>query len=760
MPSQSSNSSPSVPQETLRETLRALAAAEGPEQIAATRSIPSREGTAVPFPGELHPDVAASLQAAGITALYSHQRQVWALAKEGRHVVMATPTASGKSLAFNLPVFDTLCRCPEATALYLFPTKALARDQLAALRAHWPGDGKEVDVYDGDTAVKKRRAIRSRCRLLITNPDMLHTALLPHHPSWHRFFSGLAHVVVDEVHQYRGVIGSHAANVFRRMRRICRFYGASPGFIAASATVANPAELMGRLTATDPEAVADSGAPAGRREFVFFNPPIVDRERGLREGSRSETVRIVLPFLRAGHRVIVFARSRRETEVIHAYLRESLEGEGLPADWVCSYRGGHLAAERRAVEADLREGRVRAVVTTTALELGIDIGGLDLAVLSGYPGSIAGTWQQAGRAGRGRDDSACILVAGNSPLDQYIVSHPDYFFGQPPERAALDPANPHVIASHLACGAFELPLEDGEVGPKERELLSGMAEEGKLHCSDGRWHWVGGSYPAAEVGLRSASPGALVLVDGEGSTIGTVDGAGAPLAVHEGAVYFHGGLSYVVEKLDREGGRALLHRRETDYLTEPVVRFTVVEGGPLLRNSRGAVEVRLVPLELTTGVTGFRRIQLFSHEYLGEEEIEPVESLLLTEGCAIEVPCGTGALAPAELQAGAYLLSRVAPLYVLSDAGDVGSSWRIEEGRRGVIYLYDRCPGGVGYGRRIFENCGKILRAAVEVAGECPCPRGCPSCLGPRPGASRDRKAAAVDFLGDLAGAVAGEDDD
>ncbi len=720
--------------------------------VTTLRTLAPRRGRSAPLPPSLHPSLRELLSRRGIGGLYSHQAEVWDLVAGGRDVVIATPTASGKSLAFHLPVFQSLQEDRTATALCLFPTKALARDQLEGMRDLWPGPRVEVDVYDGDTSQSARRRIRSACRVLITNPDMLHVGLLPHHPSWSRFFSGLGHVVIDEVHHYRGVFGSHAANVLRRLRRVCGFHGGRPLFIAASATIANPAELTATLTGSEPAAVLESGAPSGRKEFVFYNPPLVDRERGIRAGNWWETVRLVLPFLRAGRRAIVFARSRVETEIVLTYLQEALKKEGLPPSWVKGYRGGYLPAERRAIEEELRTGALRAVVSTTALELGIDIGGLDVCVMSGYPGSVASAWQQAGRAGRRFDDSAAFLVAENSPLDQFIVTHPDYFFGQPPEAAALNPDNPDILASHLACAAFELPLgEEEQFGGRDPSLaLEAMAGEGRLHRSGGSWHWVGGSYPAAEISLRSATAAPFTLVDaGTGEGIGVIDGPSAPLLAHEQAVYFHGGRSFVIESCDETGRVIRARPAEVDYFTEPVVSVRIDPGEQEEAVALGGVVLGWGAVDLITRVTGFRRMKLFTHQHLGEELLDLPESRMATTACSLTAGGGAaGGEGFAVMQGVGYLLSRVAPLYVLCDGRDVRSySQGTEGGARLTLHLCDNYPGGAGFSPRLFESFASLVTAAAEVARSCPCRDGCPSCFGPELAGAGRLKDQAAGFL-------------
>jgi DEAD/DEAH box helicase domain-containing protein len=742
---------------SLSEVLESLARDPSWRNVTARRTLPSRPASPEEVPEGIHPSLRDVLGARGIGSLYTHQVRVWDLLRDGKDVVMVTPTASGKSLAYHLPVLDELLRDPAATALYLFPTKALARDQFDDLETLWPGKKGTVGVYDGDTDPAARRRIRSSSRLVITNPDMLHTALLPHHPSWARFFAGLKYIVLDEVHQYRGVFGSHAANVFRRLERICGFHGSRPRFIASSATIANPDELSAALTGRSPVTVAESGAPAGRREFIFYNPPLLNAESGIRAGNWWETVRLVLPFITAGHRAIVFARSRVETEIILTYLGDALKKAGHPEGWVRSYRGGHLPAERRAVEKELREGTVRCVVSTTALELGVDIGDLDLCVISGYPGSVSGTWQQAGRAGRRFDDSAVFLVAENSPLDQFIITHPDYFFGQPPESAAVNPDNAHILKSHLACACFELPLRDGEdFGGKGKEAsLELLRDEEMLHHSGGEWHWVGQTYPAAGISLRSAAARAFRIVNAEtGVRVGEVDAQSAPLLIHREAVYLHRGQTYLIESLDPEERVALARPAAVDYFTEPLVSVDVEAAVPDRSETWGDVTLGHGEVQIITEVTGYRRLRLFTHEHLGEEELEFPADRMETTSCSLSLSSaafsGAGTLL---LQGLGYLLSRVAPLHVLCDTRDIRSHCRKGgEGADAVLHLYDNYPGGAGFSTLIFEQFPRLVAAAEEVARTCPCLKGCPSCFGAGTAVDPGAKVAAAAFLERISG--------
>ncbi len=618
---------------SLEQILEGLRAdAQTAARIKHWRHLAARPASVAGWPPDVDPRLLAALRQRGIEQLYTHQAHAVEAAQGGRNVVVVTPTASGKTLCYDLPVLDRLLAEPQARALYLFPTKALAQDQLAGLQAMEKELGVKLgaNTYDGDTPQGARPAIRQNARLVISNPDMLHAGILPHHTRWASFFQGLRYVVLDEIHTYRGVLGSHVANVLRRLKRVCAFYGASPQFICASATIANPLELADRLV-EEPFTLVDAeedGSPTGDKHLIFYNPPLVDRELGIRRSAVSDVRLLAERFLRADVQTIVFARARLTTEVLLTYLRDAARREGLPGEKVQGYRGGYLPNERRAIERGLREREVLGVVATNALELGINIGHLDLCIMTGYPGTVASTWQQAGRAGRRAGTSAAILVAGASPLDQYIVHHPDYFFGRSPERALLNPDNLVIAVNHLRCAAFELPFADGEPFgrfPHTREVLEFLEEEGLLRHSGRQWHWADQAYPAEAVSLRTAEMDNFTVLNAaeEGAVIGVVDRQSAPLLLHEGAVYMHGGEAYLVRELDWEGRMARVEPAQVGYYTQASASVTVEvmevveeEAGPATQKARGLVRMRSRP-------TSFKKVRLYTHEILGWGEIDP-----------------------------------------------------------------------------------------------------------------------------------------
>lgn len=646
--------------------------------VSAWRTLPSSQAQYVPIPSDLHPEITQVLVSSGIQSLYSHQAEAWEIVRSGKNPVIVTGTASGKTLCYNLPVLDRLLNDPEARALYLFPTKALSQDQLdnlkelrsisARLAANELGgifaDHTEpansanllsdlpFSVYDGDTPAHARPGIRTNARLVITNPDMLHTGILPHHTRWVEFLSNLQFVVIDEVHAYRGVFGSHVANVIRRLKRVARFYGAAPQFILTSATIANPEELAERLIEEPVVLVDGDGSARGTRHFVLYNPPLVDRELGIRRSALLESVRLAQDLLQYDVQTIIFGRARRTVELILTYLRQSdlppsssgLKTTGhnhhrLP-DSVRGYRSGYLPGMRREIERGLRQGEVRAVVATNALELGIDIGGMGASVLAGYPGTIAATWQQAGRAGRGSEASLAVLVTTASPLDQFLAKHPEYFFDRSPEHALINPDNLLILLAHLRCASFELPFWSGESFgnvPAEQlsEFLEFLREEGQVHRSGDKYFWMSDRYPAESLSLRSASSQrVLIQVPDEETwiTIGEVDTESAPWMVHPEAIYMHEAQTYLVESLDLDLHQARMRPAEVDYYTEPRSETTVqlleiFEESPV----PGAIK-RQGEINVTTQTVGFRKVRWFTHEQMGLGDLSLPPTDLQTTG--------------------------------------------------------------------------------------------------------------------------------
>ena len=616
------------------------------QRVTAWRRIPARPARYADWPSALDMRLPLALEALGIHRPYSHQARAVELALAGHHVLIVTPTASGKSLAYHLPTLHWLLNDPDARALYLFPTKALAQDQHQALQRLLDALHADIPaaIYDGDTPKSHRQALRDRARILFTNPDMLHTGILPHHTGWAPFFRGLRAVIIDEIHTYRGVFGSHVANVLRRLQRITRFYQgtsptastSAPTYLLASATIANPIEHGERLIEAPVAYVGENGAPAGEKHLIFLNPPLVDRELGVRRSNLLEAQQWGVEILREGIQTIFFARSRMGTELLLSYLREALTRLGLNNNLIQGYRGGYLPQQRRAIERALREGQLQAVVATNALELGIDIGQLQAAVLTGFPGTIASTWQQAGRAGRRQETSLALLIAGGSALDQYIIQHPDYFFQHPPEHALINPDNLIILTEHLRCAAFELPFQEDEPFgrfPLTPQVLALLEEEGEVMHAGDRWFWTSEAYPAGDVSLRTASPDRILILHTDTSqTIGEMDRETAPALLHPGAIYLHQGQTFLVEKLDWDAGHAWVQPVQVDYYTRAIstthARVLAVhqqaEEGPTLRG-HGDLEIR-------SQVTGYRRIKRWTHALLGYGQVDLPETVLETTG--------------------------------------------------------------------------------------------------------------------------------
>ncbi len=711
--------------------------------VTAVRHIPAQEAQYAPWPDAVDPTLVEALRARGIEQPYTHQAAAMEHALAGRHVVVVTPTASGKTLCYNAPVLSTVLRDPGARALYLFPTKALAQDQLAELQglAQIVGAAAQRDIgvftYDGDTPNDARRAIRARASVVLSNPDMLHAGVLPHHPRWARLFENLRFIVIDELHAYRGVFGSHLANVLRRLQRICRHYGANPTFICTSATIANPKALAEQLTEQPFELVAESGAPRGEKFFVLLNPPVVNQALGIRRSYLSEARRVALEFLRRNLQLIVFAQSRLATEILTTYLKDAFQGPPGATEAVRGYRGGYLPLRRREIERGLREGDVRAVVSTNALELGIDIGALDVCVMAGYPGTIASTWQRAGRAGRRSGRSAAVLVASSAPLDQFIVRHPSYFFDGTPEHALINPENLHVLLNHVKCAAFELPFQDGErfgrTPVNTDEVLQVLDEEGFVHLADGQWNWTHESYPADAISLRAITSDNFVIVDvTEGSrVIGETDYTSALSTLHEKAIYILEGALFQVERLDVEGRKAYVRSVDCDYYTDAITytKVNVLDeaetsmgeagagnrepgtgnGEPATANdgeagspapvegvagrgSEGSAGDVLVPqpnrsgrshgdVHVVSRVVGFKKIRFYTNENVGSGDLDLPEQQMHTTAYWLTIPRGVlldVPYSPDDRRDGvsglAYVMHSVAQLLLMCDRRDLGVS--------------------------------------------------------------------------------------
>jgi DEAD/DEAH box helicase domain-containing protein len=758
--------------------------------VTAVRRLPAVAAQYAPFPEALDARLVSALRTRGIEQLYTHQAAAIDHALAGRHVVVITPTASGKTLGYNAPVLNAILQDPSSRALYLFPTKALAQDQLAELqglcetiaaggtdlaagsdRSASPEIG--VFTYDGDTPQDARRTIRSRAHLVLSNPDMVHSGILPHHPRWAKLFENLRYVIVDELHAYRGVFGSHLCNVLRRLRRICRHYGSNPVFLCSSATIANPRELAERLIEQPFELVDRSGAPRGEKCFVFVNPPVVNHQLGIRRSYLSETRRIASEFLKRNLQLIVFAQSRLSTEILTTYLKDDFEGQPGAPERIRGYRGGYLPLRRREIEKGLREGAVRAVVSTNALELGIDIGALDVAVMAGYPGTIASTWQRAGRAGRRSSRSAAVMVASSAPLDQFIVRHPEYFFGASPERALIDPDNLHILVDHIKCGTFELPFTSEETFGKHdlTEILGVLSEQGLVHRADDAapWTWTNESYPADAVSLRSVSSDNFVVVDttGEPRVIGETDFTSGPGTLHPKAIYIVEAQLYQVEKLDFEGRKAFVRKIDCDYYTTAITYTKVTEidefasEGDVARDRQPSVRTH-GEVHVVSRVVGFKKIKFYTNENIGSGELDLPEQQMHTTSYWLTIPAAVLAQLPFasdDRRDGvvglAFALKQVAQLLLMCDGHDIGIS--IDSGepdgapsavaRDQRIFVYDNYPGGIGFSAPLFEMHGELLAKTKQLIAECACENGCPGCVGPAGYTGPLAKTAALRIL-------------
>ena len=715
----------------------------------AWRTLPPVAARTAPWPVGLDARIVDALGRRGIAAPYTHQAQAIDLALAGRDQVIVTPTASGKTLCYTAPVLQAILDDPQARALYLFPTKALAQDQLNEL--HGLVTAAELEVrtftYDGDTSPEARRKVRTAGHVVITNPDMLHTGILPHHTKWVRLFEHLRYIVIDELHTYRGVFGSHVANVLRRLLRICRFYGSDPIFICCSATIANPAELASKLTGRAVALVDDNGAPRGERTIALYNPPVVNRELGIRRGVVNATTDVAARLQAEGVQTIVFAGSRTRVEELTQYLREARGGAYPDAgpERVRGYRSGYLPRERREIEAALREGRLRTVVATSALELGIDIGGLDAAVLAGYPGTLASLWQQMGRAGRREAPSLAVLVASSSPLDQYAITHPEFLFGDSIEAGLIDPDNPVVAVEHVKCAVFELPVEDEEhaaLGPRTAALLDALDETGMVHRTAGRTYWSSEAFPASEVSLRAGAEQNVVIVDQgpPARIIGEIDRPSAMTLVHDEAIYVHDGRQFHVDHLDWEELKAYVRPVDVDYYTDGhlAVDLKVIdewEATPAADGADGAMVRGHGEVAVTYLATLFKKIRLHTHENIGWGKIRLPQDDMHTGAFWLALPddLEAGTDVEAALQGVGTMLRNVAPLLLMCDPRDLHLSTQARAPHTGLptVFLWEAIPGGVGFGQRLFDETPRLIAIARGLVDECACIEGCPGCVGP-----------------------------
>ncbi|HHW49353.1 MAG TPA: DEAD/DEAH box helicase [Clostridiaceae bacterium] len=707
--------------------------------------IPAREAVLCDFPDCIDARIVNALRSRGIYRLYSHQASAVNEVEKGRNIVVVTPTASGKTMCYNIPVLNSILKNQESRAIFLFPTKALSQDQMTELHELITEAGVDVKTftYDGDTPQSARKAIRQAGHIVMTNPDMLHNGILPHHTKWTKLFENLKYVVIDEIHHYRGVFGSHLANVIRRLRRICNFYGSNPQFICCSATIANPVELAEKIIGGKVVLIDNNGAPSGEKHIIFYNPPVVNKELGIRRSSLMEARMFAEMLIRNGIQTIVFTRSRLNVEVLLTYLKDIFHGKMRSENRVRGYRGGYLPKQRREIERGLRDGSVTGVVTTNALELGIDIGNLEACVLCGYPGTIASTWQQAGRAGRRNSVSAAILVASSSPIDQYIVNNPDYFFGSSPENGLINPDNLVILYNHIKCACFELPFQDDEKFGVEttQEILSYMEEARLVRHVGNRWHWMSDVFPSDEISLRSASNENFIIIDitePQHRVIGEVDRFAAPMLIHEEAIYIHEGQQYQVEKLDFDDKKAYVRKVDVDYYTDAnlAVDLKVLDvfredAGRKIQKSCGEVMV-------TALVTMFKKIKLYTHENIGYGPVNLPEIEMHTTSYWVSLPEELQRdITQLDMQNGLLGLSNVlansAPIYLMCDPRDIRVVHQVKSPftQKPTIYIYDNYPGGVGFSEKLYELHQELFVTAKRMIEQCSCESGCPSCVGP-----------------------------
>ncbi len=751
--------------------------------VCADETQPSSSGLYADIPPSLPPGIARALRARGVERLYDHQARALSFVTAGKHVVIATPTASGKSLCFHLPVLQAYASDRGARAIYLYPTKALARDQEANLRELMEAAdlGTAAVVYDGDTPGDARRAARERAGIVLTNPDMLHAGILPHHASWARYLQNLRYIVVDELHTYRGVFGSHVANVLRRLLRVARFHGSRPQIIGATATIGNPREHAARMFGVAPDdvaLVAESGAPRGERRFFLYNPPVVNSELGIRASYVKQAVRLAADLVRAEVPTIVFGHSRNSVEVMLRYLRDAVATEGSSIDptRIMAYRGGYLPEQRRDIERRLRAGEILCVVATNALELGIDIGELDAVVCAGYPGSVAATWQRIGRAGRRGAASIGVLVTSSAPLDQYLAREPDFLLGAPVEEAKIDPDNVEILVQHLKCAAFEMPFKRGETfgalpAEETAQALGFLERHRVVHESGGTFHWAADAYPANDVSLRSVGWDNVVIIDVERDrSIAELDWHSAHTMLHEQAIYQHDGECWQVERFDHDNHKAFVRRVEPDYFTTAMtyVQIAVLEESATAQVrswDTGWGEVSIVEK-----VAGYKKVKFHTHENAGYGDVRLPEIQMHTTAFWLTVPEsvrerieGGPAAAVDGLRGVGVALETVSTLALMCDPRDIGTTLGngLSEGPDGLssrgpspagaipgysptLFLYEHVPGGTGLAERIWEQREVLLARALRMIESCPCEAGCPSCVGP---GEPSRKSAATTLL-------------
>ncbi len=751
--------------QTLEELIKNLKKdKEFKDQIAYWHQIEGKAAKTIPFSKLIDERIQHALINRGITELYTHQYSAFEYATRNEHFVAVTPTASGKTLCYNLPVLQKILEKEESRSLYLFPTKALAQDQKSELNELIEEMGVPVKcfTYDGDTAPNIRQAVRKAGHVVMTNPDMLHSAILPHHTKWVSFFENLKYVIIDELHTYRGVFGSHVANVIRRLKRIANYYGSNPVFIMTSATIANPQELGETLIGEKVRLVNNNGAPRGKKHFLFYNPPIVNQALNIRKSSTFEVNTLAKHFLENKIQTIIFAKSRVRVEVILSHLQELTQKELGPKS-IRGYRGGYLPKQRREIEQGLRNGDIIGVVSTNALELGVDIGQLQVCIMNGYPGSIASAWQQAGRAGRRHTESLIIMVANSNPIDQYVISNPDYFFERSPESARLNPDNLIILVDHIKCAAYELPFKKGETfdGVEIEEVLEFLAEEQVLHQRVDKWYWMNDAFPAHGISLRSASQENVIIIDqseqAKPSVIGEMDRFSAMTLLHDEAIYLHQGIQYQVEYLDWEEKKAFVRQVGVEYFTDAnlAVNLKVLEEDESKREDYASLSFGDVMVNAKATI--FKKIKLTTFENIGSGPIHLPEEELHTNAMWLSFSSrllekyGEDLLEQALIGL-ANVFGHVAPVFVMCDRSDlhVIPQIKADHSELPTIFMYDRYPGGIGLAKEVYKKIELILNQVKSLIEFCPCEAGCPACVGASTTNSHNSKRVVLSLIHEL----------
>lgn len=718
------------------------------DQIVRIERLPARPAQYAVPRHALHPALQTTLEALDIQQLYTHQAAAIDHVRSGGHVVVVTSTASGKTLCYNVPVLETLLTDPGARALYLFPTKALAQDQLRGLIRY-----RDVSTdlpmvagtYDGDTPQTTRRKLRDEGNIILTNPDMLHQGIIPNHTRWGEFFTSLRYVVIDEIHAYRGIFGSNVANVIRRLLRICKHYDAHPQFICCSATIANPKELAEKLTGSSLEVISSDqdGSPKGPKSFLLWNPPFLDDTMVERRSANSDARDIMVELMRRRFPAIAFVRTRNGAELLYRYCQEGLlQVSPSMARMIRAYRGGYLPEERREIERQLFDGELLGVTSTNALELGIDVGALSASLMVGYPGTISSTWQQAGRAGRGTEESLAVLIAHNTPIDQYLMQNPAYFFGESPEHAVIDPDNPYIVLGHLRCAARELPIsteDEGVFGEYAPAVLDILEESGHVRPLSGKWYWTGGGYPASDVGLRNINDNTYTIVDTtqENQVIGSIDEIGAFTQTHTEAVYLHDAETYFVDNLDLQQRIAYVRKADVDYYTQAITETNIRVDQEESQKTWNKSKIYFGDVTVTTTVVMFRKIKFGSRDSIGFGNLKLPPQDLQTNALWLAPPLEMlkkvkdfGRI-PVEGMLGiANVIAEVIPLFSMCDVVDIGAT--VDSSNTGVptLYVYDKYPGGLGFAQKIYDIIEPVVEGCWALIDGCPCEDGCPSCVG------------------------------